>query len=83
MSEKTLIDIMVGDMCYLTLPCQHDVTLTYSDGSTEKACWFSWKIASVLRKLGKPVDAHLAEGEAHLAEVKELRERKTTRAVGR
>jgi hypothetical protein len=75
MSEKTLTDIVVGNMCHQTLPCQHDVTLMYSDGSTKKACWFSWKIAGELTKLGKPVDGHLAEGEADLARV--------TRAVGR
>ena len=81
MSERTLVDIVVGDMCYLTLPCQHDVTLIYSDGSTEKACWFSWKIASELRKLGKPVDDHFAKGEADLAKVKASRQR--TQVVGR
>lgn len=42
----TLIRVDIGDNCWETSPCQHDVILYYSDGSEEELRMFGDDIAN-------------------------------------
>lgn len=43
--RKKLVNVIMGKTCLESYPCQHSVTLQYSDGSSEKkGNWFSTMI---------------------------------------
>ena len=53
--------ILVGDDCYETYPCQHNVVITYNDGTTARDCMTGPSIYKMFQKWGIAcTDEHIA-----------------------
>ena len=52
MSELiSIIDFVVDPMCYDTLPCQHIVTIKYSNNTYQEKIMFSYNIKEMYKTL--------------------------------
>lgn len=59
-NEPEIVDILdVGEVCYLTIPCQHDVRLQLSNGVTITKTMFIQDIVEMYKKFGKELPENI------------------------
>lgn len=59
-SEQEVVDVLeVGEICYLTKPCQHDVRLRLSNGETITKTMFIQDILDLHKKIGKDLPENI------------------------
>jgi hypothetical protein len=61
MSAPTVTDIVIENVCYESLPCQHYATVTYSSGLQTREMFSGTDIVDMLSQLGRVISSHFRQ----------------------
>ena len=57
-NNKKIVDIDVSYICHESIPCQHNVTVHYDDGTKETKMFSAPEISALYTKLNKEACPH-------------------------